>query len=1330
VTCPARTVAALKVQAEEQMRAADFSGAAESCAQALALDRDGSYPGRSEIEALQKQAEIKARAQQLVRHGLGDIEAKDFGGAVEDLNEALSLVAACTPLDNSAFLFLKPHAATDAAVGLVGAELDRQGYQTGVEGQLTGHEIDKHQFIDQHYYSIASKATLLEPRDLNVPADKFESQFGVGWQAALEAGTVFNALQACEKLGIDGEALDTKWSTAKKAGELVKFGGGFYCGRIDGIYVFNGFFMAMRGKYTGDAKICYKTVDWSPTQCKWANFRCQTLGPTDPTDAPPGSLRALIAAQWEALGLPAPCDVGDNGVHASASPFEALAERANWLQVPIEDDPFGRALLGAGIPLSTIEGWCLDPQVAVPGTGAGEAVPRERGSLFDQLEDLDSQECLLRCVAIALCNDPAAVAAAPDTDALLALHQLDLVKLRDEAARKAAALELQKQGEEALAAGDNEAAVALLLKALASDPDNAEIKEEEVLAEKRKRAADLKKQGDALTEAGRLLLDAKVAVLKLSDEDTAEARATIMELLCQASDKAKEGGNKDYHHKKTLKMLDGGELDKLLHALEAAHTAEFEAALGSYNTALSLTPDDAELPARIESADKKVQALALKRQGVHEMEARDYAAAVATLDHALELWPDNEEIKMLRAEAARQRKMAELLKAGQSALAAGNLEEALRLLKEALALDPDNKVLQEAELEAEKKLQAAKLKAKGLQEMKDGEYAAAAHTFDAAVKLDPTDEELPELKALAETKAKAKELAILAVAEFDQGNSDKAFSLFDEALGLDPDSDEIKAMRDACQAELDRRLAELIAKIAALHADGNEHFATEHFADCMIDCEHAIALDVDRVYSKRPELDELLALAKRKDAAQQLVRQAREQMAAKDFATAVGTLDAALELDPDNETIKALRDEAARKAAALELQKQGEEALAAGDNEAAVALLLKALASDPDNAEIKEEEVLAEKRKRAADLKKQGDEQMAAGEYGSALSSYNGAMGLTPDDAELQPRIDEASKKKTAKDQQMNGEEAANTRDYAAAVLAFDDALKQWPDGTADSVCDVDRVWPDNAVIQAERDEAARKLKALELLAQAQRLLAEGKTAEALELLKEALAQDPSNQLLKDTEMQAGKKLQADKLKAQAIEQMKKGEFADAVDTWDAVFALEPPTDADGTSRAGAEEDLALKTEAEQKAEGTRLGAEAALQLTQAHVDEAIATYDRALALVPACATATDENRLHEALQAARTAAVQRQKAELQQAVESLLKKSRQLMAAGDVDGALRALREALALDPENAEALALEAQDEQRKKNLEEVKALTARGEQAMREGHNKKALKYILYQ
>ena len=47
-------------------------------------------------------------------------------------------------------------------------------------------------------------------------------------------------------------------------------------------------------------------------------------------------------------------------------------------------------------------------------------------------------------------------------------------------------------------------------------------------------------------------------------------------------------------------------------------------------------------------AEKKVQALELKRQGIHLMQARDYAGAVAKFDAALELWPDNREIQILR----------------------------------------------------------------------------------------------------------------------------------------------------------------------------------------------------------------------------------------------------------------------------------------------------------------------------------------------------------------------------------------------------------------------------------------------------------------------------------------------------------------------------------------------------------------------------------------------------------------------------------------------------------------------------------------------------------
>eukprot|EP01043_Picozoa_sp_COSAG02_P064454 COSAG02_NODE_9430_length_2219_cov_1.651887_1_plen_136_part_10 len=79
------------------------------------------------------------------------------------------------------------------------------------------------------------------------------------------------------------------------------------------------------------AKLFYYCVEWDDSTCSWNNFRSSVLGPTDPADAPVDSLRGLIAARWKELGLPGPCDVGDNAVHASASPFEAMVERCNWL---------------------------------------------------------------------------------------------------------------------------------------------------------------------------------------------------------------------------------------------------------------------------------------------------------------------------------------------------------------------------------------------------------------------------------------------------------------------------------------------------------------------------------------------------------------------------------------------------------------------------------------------------------------------------------------------------------------------------------------------------------------------------------------------------------------------------------------------------------------------------------------------------------------------------------------------------------------------------------------------------------------------------------------
>merc|ERR1712194_622395 len=263
---------------------------------------------------------------------------------------------------------------------------------------LTGEAIDEKKLIDQHYYAIASKATILTPDKLNVPSDKFKAQFGIAWPEALASGKAFNALDGCKHLGIDAATMATAWSKAQDDKKLVKLGGGFYCGLIeiegkDPVYIFNGFFMAMRSKFTNPgSQIYYYSVEWDPKLLSWADFRGKVLGPTDPKDAPAGSLRSDILAKWKELGLSSEPNMSDNGMHASASPFEGLCERNNWLGVPIHRDSFGGLLLSEGVPEPLLSNWSVDPQVTIG--------PGKTGSIFDQLEDIDVKPCADKVVAL------------------------------------------------------------------------------------------------------------------------------------------------------------------------------------------------------------------------------------------------------------------------------------------------------------------------------------------------------------------------------------------------------------------------------------------------------------------------------------------------------------------------------------------------------------------------------------------------------------------------------------------------------------------------------------------------------------------------------------------------------------------------------------------------------------------------------------------------------------------------------------------------------------------------------------------------------------------
>mmetsp|Transcript_11388 Transcript_11388/g.34329 ORF Transcript_11388/g.34329 Transcript_11388/m.34329 type:complete len:530 (-) Transcript_11388:60-1649(-) len=296
---------------------------------------------------------------------------------------------------HSAFVFIKPHAVCDRVKELVKAKLAAANITVLDEGSIPAEDIDSKQLIDTHYGAIAAKAVKQKPDSLVVSAkaqEEFKKAFGMDWTDALKQGRVFNAMDGAAKLGISTSDMGAKFGTLQKGTTLLKFGGGFYCGQVDDIFVINGFYMDMRSKFTTPGtSIHYYTVEWSPRDLAWADFRTKVLGTTDPAAAEPGSMRRLIYSDWQSLGLQAQPDTGDNGVHASASPFEALAERNNWLGVPLAQDRFGRAMLSAGVPRETVQAWCEDPPVSFEG---------KKQSLFDLLEDLDSGACLKKASAI------------------------------------------------------------------------------------------------------------------------------------------------------------------------------------------------------------------------------------------------------------------------------------------------------------------------------------------------------------------------------------------------------------------------------------------------------------------------------------------------------------------------------------------------------------------------------------------------------------------------------------------------------------------------------------------------------------------------------------------------------------------------------------------------------------------------------------------------------------------------------------------------------------------------------------------------------------------
>ncbi|PWU89673.1 Flagellar Member 1 [Trypanosoma cruzi] len=291
---------------------------------------------------------------------------------------------------NRALVFVKPHANTPETRALVEERLmQTRGMQIVSQRHVFGGEIAAQQLMYKHYRTIARYAVKVSPMSINVSTQNralFKEVFGIAWKEAVCSGRVWNAETAIHTLGeISAVELYGMWGSCTKT---MKLASGAYVAQFlnEKVFVINGFYPYLRDTYGAqDAKVTCYLVSWPEACMTWRALREELIGSTNPGNAPPNSLRGLIRDRWQELGLQYPPTTTDNGVHASAGPFEALLERHLWMHLPLSHDPLTLRLQECGLTGALLYRWASNPEVLLRGK-------KLSGCVFDLLENMQTSE--------------------------------------------------------------------------------------------------------------------------------------------------------------------------------------------------------------------------------------------------------------------------------------------------------------------------------------------------------------------------------------------------------------------------------------------------------------------------------------------------------------------------------------------------------------------------------------------------------------------------------------------------------------------------------------------------------------------------------------------------------------------------------------------------------------------------------------------------------------------------------------------------------------------------------------------------------------------------
>lgn len=273
---------------------------------------------------------------------------------------------------NYSFLWVHPSSAKDGFELELPDVLTKHGVQIRSSGQLTLGEATVRDLINSPFTSLYRNAyvrTSSEVTISTVQCGAFKDAFGITWETAVQLSLLINAKEAVDRYG---ETYVIQWWD--QCTNKVCLSPHLYVGHMEreGMYVINGFYPYVRARLHNGSHVLWYSVSWDPRHLSWEDFLRKVVGDEDPPTAEPGSLRRHLYDNWERYGLNGPPDAVENGVHASANPMEALAERCLWRNTLPEEDVLGQLLLKHGVHVDFLRDVLRNPVVHQQFDGIGD----------------------------------------------------------------------------------------------------------------------------------------------------------------------------------------------------------------------------------------------------------------------------------------------------------------------------------------------------------------------------------------------------------------------------------------------------------------------------------------------------------------------------------------------------------------------------------------------------------------------------------------------------------------------------------------------------------------------------------------------------------------------------------------------------------------------------------------------------------------------------------------------------------------------------------------------------------------------------------------------